>query len=241
MRKKDPIDVVFLNNQTPAVPSYTTLETISGYVAVQMDKDTSFTTLGITFEGRKETLVEKNETIAQAHLELPPSVGDKMVSSNIAGALADDMCPEMAKIFYRIRVCIERERMPGDRRVIESIAEKAVPVRIIPAKTNPSPEHPGEQNSLVEKEVKKGTFRVGVIGRIKTKVCDPQSLQLRHPRSTNPEPINTSTTIYLRFDPTSADLLPPSLESCQTKLKVSTYYASEAFKGFPTKNELDVW
>ena len=59
LRRKDPIDIIFDDQQDAAVRSYTTLERIAGHVSLRLDKDTKFTDLTITFEGRIETQVDK--------------------------------------------------------------------------------------------------------------------------------------------------------------------------------------
>ncbi|KAL8776428.1 MAG: hypothetical protein Q9213_008277 [Squamulea squamosa] len=179
-----------------------------------------------------------NDVVRQAHLQLPPSLGDPLTS--VWGkTMMDDMAPEMSVVSYSIRVRLTsgREEKTGKHIII---AEENKRVRVIPA----VPEHPplmvldGKQDDYrlrKEKPLKRGTFQKKM-GTLVMESTQPSSLHLPPLRSENPCPVTTMATINLRFDPASPEIQPPRLGSLVTKLKVATFFASKPMRDIPNRS-----
>ncbi|KAL8979695.1 MAG: hypothetical protein Q9205_005033 [Flavoplaca limonia] len=179
-----------------------------------------------------------NDVVRQAHLQLPPTLGDPMAS--VWGkTMLDDMAPDMSIVSYfvRVRLVSGRDEKTGKHIFIGDEIKK---VRIIPA----VPEHPplavleGKQDDYrlrKEKPLKKGTFQKR-IGTLVMESAQPRSLHLLPLRSEDPHPVTTMATIRLRFDPASSDAQPPRLGSLVTKLKVATFFAAKRMHDIPKRS-----
>jgi len=170
-----------------------------------------------------------NEGVRHAHLYLPPSLGEPDVAGD-ALKLMDDLAPEMSKISYAIHAKVAKRNLTG--RAIE-LANRSAKIRIVPAVNELPLIHVEEDDTNYilrrEKGVKKGLFKVGKIGRITAETTQPRSLRLPHVQKRSLEPASTTTTINLRFDPTSPDEQPPQLGSITNKLRVNTFFGVAAF------------
>ncbi|KAL8675171.1 MAG: hypothetical protein Q9168_000424 [Polycauliona sp. 1 TL-2023] len=179
-----------------------------------------------------------NDVVRQAHLQLPPTLGDPLAS--VWGkTMVDDMAPDMSIVSYFVRARLASGKDAKTGKAI-FIVDETKKVRIIPA----VPEHPpiavleGKQDDYKlrkEKALKKGTFQKK-IGTLVMESAQPRSLHLPPLRSENPFPVTTMATIRLRFDPASPDAQPPRLGSLVTKLKIATFFTSKPVHDIPKRS-----
>lgn len=176
------------------------------------------------------------DSVQEAHLNLPPSMGDPMTAT-LGKMLLDDMAPEMGVISYAIKVRIIHGRGSTGKQLIA--AENSKKVRIVPAFK--------EERSLTilgglkddyrprkEKEIKKGLFK-GKLGCLSVESAQPKSLRLPPLNSTSSSPITTMATVNVRFDPADEGSKPPKLSTLTTKLKSATYFASVPMSEIPAR------
>ncbi|GAB7366159.1 hypothetical protein MBLNU230_g7721t1 [Neophaeotheca triangularis] len=184
----------------------------------------------------------KSPAVRDAHLQLPPSLGDKeLIESQ---ELQDDMAPDMASVRYGIFAKLIRNKPSDEGNIKTNIATKAKRVRVIPATAEQPPVNvDGPDNDYVmrkEKSVKKGLLK-NKLGRITMEAQQPKSFTLPVPRSSSEatsegdDQVTTLATIMLRFDPADEFSKPPKLGALASKLKVTTFYASSTRKDFPSK------
>lgn len=177
-----------------------------------------------------------NPSIQTAHLNLPPSLGDPMLSSD-GVSLLNDMAPDMSKIQYMIKVKILKNRETDGKIVVLSDVQKKL--RIIPAVEEQPPMNvPDDDEDYTmrrEKDAKKGLFK-GKIGRITVEAAQPKCLQLPAPGTESTSNVSTMATVNLRFDPSDENTLPPKLGSIWSKLKVYTFFGSSAMRSIPSKS-----
>ena len=178
------------------------------------------------------------DSVHEAHLQLPPSLGDPMMSGD-GKSLLDDLTPDMAVISYAIRVIVIRRNPENPRKPIV-IVDSVKKLRIIPAVAEAAPirvsgTKDDEYTLRKEKVLKKGMFK-GKLGRLTMEAAQPKSLRLA-PLGSNVSdvPITTMAVINLRFDPCDANSKPPRLGHLCSKLKASTFYACVPLRDFPTK------
>ncbi|KAL2001015.1 hypothetical protein VTN02DRAFT_2346 [Thermoascus thermophilus] len=183
-----------------------------------------------------------NSHIQQAHTQLPPSLGDPMLSGDRVNLL-DDMTPQMCQISYAIKVSISRRPLAeqGPARTLAAVAKK---VRIIPAADEQPPLNvPDDSEDYClrrEKDVKKGLLR-GKLGRLVMAASQPKPLQLSVPaKSDSTRPASTVATVHLRFDPVH-DEQPPKLGTLWSKLKASTFYSTTAWRDFAARSPALAW
>lgn len=178
-----------------------------------------------------------NDTVHQAHLQPPPTLGDPLTA--IWGkSLMDDMSPDMAVVSWCVRVRITNGLRSDNKP--DYVADDSKKVRVIPA----VPEHPpivtmggkdDEYRLRKEKCIKKGTFKKR-LGTMVMESTQPRSLRLPPPRTDNPAAVTTSASVNLRFDPAYADAQPPKLERLVAKLKVATFYATSPMTEIPHRS-----
>lgn len=184
------------------------------------------------------THVKNTERVLDAHLALPPSLGDPMVSRD-GKTLLNDLAPDMTVISYAIRVILLR-RNPEPRGKPVIIVDSVKKLRIIPA-SNEAPPLPhsntkGDEYVMrKEKDLKKSFFG-RKLGRITMEAAQPRSLHLPCVRTDSSQTrVTTVAFINLRFDPFDASSKPPRLDSLASKLKAATFFASVPLRDFPTK------
>ncbi|EMC98707.1 hypothetical protein BAUCODRAFT_64387 [Baudoinia panamericana UAMH 10762] len=174
----------------------------------------------------------KSPMIRDAHLQLPPSFGDKDLDKS--QQYADDMAPEMASVRYGIFAKISKTKMQGDEVTKASLASKARRLRVIPATEEHPPLAVGDAESDYvmrrEKSVKKSVLK-GKLGTLIMEAAQPQSLRLSSSQSAS-----VMATVMLRYDPSDANAPPPKLGSLVSKLKAATFFSSTARKDFPSKH-----
>lgn len=192
---------------------------------------------------RTATNTSTIDSIKEEHLQLPPSFGDQMVAGD-GQTLLDDMAPEMSKVSYYIKVQVVKTRPNNPEKRIE-LASKTRKLRIIPAKEEKPPLTVSEDSEdyllRKEKDVKKGSFKLGKTGKMVAEAAQPRALVLPPPNERSEAPVATSTTVNLRFDPANSTTCPPILGAMSTKLKVLTYFATNAFRDIPRKSTIEAW
>ena len=181
-----------------------------------------------------------NESIRKCHLELPPSMGDPSVSGD-GHALMDDVAPAMSRVNYGIRVRATTRLASGK---IVDAAERIEKVLIVPAREEAPPVHLDDHSFYVmrkERAVKKGLFKIGKVGQITAETVQPKPLQLRHPQKPSIEPVTTTATVNLRFDPQSEEDQPPTLGNIGSKLRVYTFFGASPYRILPEVHRCDNW
>ncbi|KAL8907810.1 MAG: hypothetical protein Q9207_001213, partial [Kuettlingeria erythrocarpa] len=179
----------------------------------------------------------ENDTVHQAHLQPPPTLGDPLTA--VWGkSLMDDMSPDMAVVSWCIRVRITSAARTDNKPAY--VADDSKKVRVVPA----VPEHPpivilggkeDEYRLRKEKCIKKGTFKKR-LGTMVMESTQPRSLRLPPPGTDNPASATTSASVNLRFDPAYPGAQPPKLETLVTKLKVATFYATSPMTEIPHRS-----
>ncbi|KAI4134067.1 MAG: hypothetical protein LQ347_001836 [Umbilicaria vellea] len=176
-----------------------------------------------------------NDHVCEAHLSLPPSLGDPLPPGD-GKPLMDDLAPDMSTVSYAVKVRITRNRESDGKPVI--LADIAKKIRVIPAYD----EHPplnvqaGKDNDYSlrkEKDLKKGMFK-GKLGRLTVEAMQPRSLRLHAPRSESSCRVTTMATLNLRFDPAEESAQAPRLGQLVTNLKAATFFASIPMREIPS-------
>ncbi|KAF1926260.1 arrestin [Didymella exigua CBS 183.55] len=282
------------------IPSYSTMDTISGYIEITAPSDTRFEDIDIAFIGTANTFVDRVTTtpsltgrtesshrfltlrqpvdqssfstprvfeagrvykfpftfniperllpkacthnvvadpIRDQHLMLPPSFGDPDLSG-FGSALLDDLAPEMSKITYGVKVRIAQRGLTDN--VIHILAERLKKVRVKPAFEEQAPlniDGIDEYRSKQEKTIKKGLFK-GRLGTLTAQTMQPAPFSIPGARTTNNKPIATIAKLVLRFDPAEEGTQPPALNSLHTKLKATTFYASNPRHNLPSRTHM---
>ncbi|TVY37610.1 hypothetical protein LOCC1_G006374 [Lachnellula occidentalis] len=167
--------------------------------------------------------------VRDAHLQLPPSMGDREMS------VQDDFAPEMSKIQYAIKVRVVRNRETDSKDTV--LVEGLRKLRIVPAVTEAPPMSIGPTDydfALSKtKSLKKGMFS-GKLGKITVSAAQTSALIFPAPSSESCTPPTTMATMILRFDPHESSSQPPRLGGLTTKIKVSTHFAARPAAAFPT-------
>lgn len=179
-----------------------------------------------------------NDHIRQAHLMLPPSMGDPELAG-FGGTLLDDLAPEMSKVTYGIKVRISQLR--ESEGTVSLLAEKMRKVRVKPVfeeqpPLNVQPSDP-DYRIRQEKSIRKGLFK-GKLGTLVAQSIQPRPLVIPGARTENAGSITTSAKVILRFDPADEASQPPKLGSLASKIKVSTFFAAAPRHGIPVRSSL---
>jgi Bul1 C terminus/Bul1 N terminus len=165
-----------------------------------------------------------SDAVREAHLQLPPSLGDKSGEGKL-----DDMAPKDVKISYSIKARVLRGK-EGEKAT--ALAEASQKIRIRPANEEQPPMEVDEKDEAYilrkTKNLRKGLLK----GKLGTLVMEaPQPCSFRLPALNTSEEHNNCSTLLrlrLRFDPASPTSVPPSLSTLSSKLRVSTHFATTA-------------
>ena len=172
--------------------------------------------------------------VHNAHLKLPPSLGDRAVSGR-GDELLDDFAPDMACITYTLTASL----VEADRD--DCCTTQSRTIRILPVVEEQPPitiDHPQtDYNSRCEKNVKAGLLK-GRLGRLVMEMSQPKSINLPSPHSGDYDAPSTMATVNLRFDPTEATSSPPRLGTLSGKFKVTTFYATTARTSIPQRKDI---
>ncbi|KAK5689666.1 hypothetical protein LTR17_026183 [Elasticomyces elasticus] len=180
-----------------------------------------------------------NPTLRDAHLQLPPTLGDREQSK--ACDVPDDMAPEMASVRYGICARISRVKWQEGEMCRFSLGSRVRRLRIVPAMQEQPPLDAGGEKSDYtmrrEKTIRKGMLK-GKLGSLVIETAQPQCLRLGSNVNSDCTGITTMLTVMLRFDPANENAAPPKLNTLATKLKVATFFASTARQQLPSKQAL---
>ncbi|KAI9789901.1 MAG: hypothetical protein M1816_005670 [Peltula sp. TS41687] len=178
----------------------------------------------------------ESQQVHEAHLQLPPSLGDPTVAGD-GSILLDDMAPAMSRVVYSIKAKLTRTRSDGQE---VTVGEGLKKIRIVPASEELPPLRVTDAESEEyilrrHKDVKKGMFK-GRLGSLSVEAAQPRSLRLPPARPMGSGLTSTMATIAVRFDPAKGITGPPRLGQLVTKLKVKTHFATEPVNDFPVAN-----
>lgn len=167
--------------------------------------------------------------VHHAHLQVPPSIGDREVSG------LDDLAPDMTKITYGVKVQVVRNRERDGQEVV--LVEGLKKLRVVPAVQEAPPLSLGEgfEDYVMSKtkSLKKGMFS-GKLGHITVSAAQPSALVLSAPTAGSTTSPTTMATVKLRFDPHDATSQPPRLGGLNTKIKSTTFYSARPAGILPT-------
>lgn len=182
-----------------------------------------------------------NMHLQAAHTQLPPSMGDPMLTGDGTNLL-DDMAPQMSRVSYIIRVSISKKGTGAGARpkVLLAVAKK---VRIIPAMDEQPPleflDNSDDYCGRREKNIRKGFLR-RKLGRLVVAAPQSKPLQLPPPNTSSPGEASTAVTVHLRFDPEGNEP-PPKLRTLWSKVKVLTFFSTTPWEDFPSKSPGLTW
>ncbi|KAF2493793.1 arrestin [Lophium mytilinum] len=179
-----------------------------------------------------------SDHVHQRHLELPPSLGDPELAG-FNGMLLDDFAPDMSRITYGIKVKVTQYRDADS--TIYTLGEKMRKIRVKPAYEVQPPinvdSRDKEYRLRQEKVIRKGLFK-GKLGTLVMESSQPKALMIPGARSP-PSTLSTMTKILLRFDPADESAQPPRFGSLNSKIKVTTFFASNPRINFPNRSTND--
>lgn len=184
-----------------------------------------------------------NPHLQTAHMQLPPSLGDPMFSGD-GKSMINDMSPMMSEIAYRIKASVIKKGSSGIKPPFNYLLSVAKKLRVIPASIEQPPleiicNNTDGYRTRNEKHIRKTLLGGGKAGHLVVAAAQPKPLQLPAPGGCGTyganTPASTHVKLNLRFDPANDSEQPPRLRSIQSKLKVSTFYATVAWRDFPSK------
>ena len=179
--------------------------------------------------------------VRQAHLQLPPSLGDGSVIQD-GNVRLDDMAPQMSRICYTIHARLMRASDRDGQDVL--VAEGRRSIRIVPATEEDPPlqveEAYGDGPYVLRrhKDLRKGLFK-GRLGSLAIQAQQPRSLQLPpSPRGGDGVmmasfPASIMATVMVRFDPADESaLIQPRLGQLVTRLRAQTLFSTIPARDF---------
>ncbi|KAF8427357.1 hypothetical protein EV426DRAFT_404137 [Tirmania nivea] len=177
----------------------------------------------------------KNATVEDAHMQLPPSLGDGTAPA-YSGCTYDDISPDMTRISYGITVKILRRRDSYNKSV--TLAEETRKVRILPAYEDLPPVmvDPSDKDLALRKErtIRKG-FLKGKLGRLVVEAQQPSAL---HTLTSAACPPATIVPVTVTFYPADPGLQPPALNTLSTKLRTHTFFSTNPIMYFPVPSHV---
>ncbi|KAF8475782.1 hypothetical protein BDZ91DRAFT_193482 [Kalaharituber pfeilii] len=182
----------------------------------------------------------KNTTVEEAHMRLPPSLGDGTAPA-YGGCTYDDIAPDMSRISYAIVVKILKRR-DSDNRVV-TVAEESRRVRILPIYEDLPPamvdDNDKDLSLRKERTIRKG-FLKGKLGKLVVEATQPSALRTLNSQFTSAAacPSTTMVPVTATFYPADPSLDPPALNSLTTKLRVYTFFSTSPISYFPTPSAL---
>ena len=180
----------------------------------------------------KHCLHPKINIAQDAHLALPPSLGDPAVAT-YGKTLMDDMCPEMARVVYQIKLRVTEDLGSSER--YKTLIDSSKKLCICPAveEAPPLKVDGGDKDDYClrqERNINAGTLRPR-IGRFTAEAAQPSSLRLPSIRALSTCPVMTQTTVNLRFDPAKEKDTPPKVTGVNARIRIATAYGTHPFNG----------
>lgn len=170
----------------------------------------------------------ENDAVTDAHLRLPPSIGDRSIY--LDGK--DDLAPDMTKITYAVHVRVTRRRESDNK--ISLICDSMKKVVVSPIYEDAPPLHIEVEDKdyrlTKEKDIRRG-FLGKKFGKITASANQPKPLQIS-PNAIFPPSI--TIPVSLTFVPNEVTSSPPELGSLTAHLKTSTFYSTTRTSYIPT-------
>ncbi|KAM5341178.1 hypothetical protein ACJ41O_015287 [Fusarium nematophilum] len=161
-----------------------------------------------------------SDDLWERHMSLPPTLG---------GWEKDDLAPDMARIEYSVKAHI----LTRSRRGLVVVADSSHPVNVMPTTFEEPPLSITENDRLYSlqksKNVRKNLFS-SVQGRISAVAAQPAAVHLsREGHDAN----QSSIPVTLTFEPSSADVVPPQLNSAAIKVGAHTWFREAPMQVLP--------
>lgn len=163
-----------------------------------------------------------HDQLQDHHVLLPPSMG---------GWSKDDMAPEMAKVEYSVKARVFRQPDLGGQKI--KVMEGTKSFMVLPASAEQPPLNITSSDKLYtlskSKSLRKSLLS-SKLGRITAEAIQPPAATLRPDgRAIS----GTTAQVELKFDPASADILPPKITGVAAKVVAHTYFSAGAIASFP--------
>ena len=186
--------------------------------------------------------------VRQAHLQLPPSLGDGSVIQD-GNVRLDDMAPQMSRISYTIHTRLTRARDRDGQDVV--VADGRRLIRVVPATGEDPPlqldevygdgQRYGDGPYVLRrhKDLRKGLFK-GRLGSLAIQAQQPRSLHLPPPLVRGGDGVmmasfqaGTMASVMVRFDPADKSaLILPRLNQLFTRLRTQTFFSTIPARDF---------
>jgi hypothetical protein len=164
----------------------------------------------------------QSDQLLDQHVLLPPTMGTWE---------KDDMAPEMAHVEYSVRARVFRQSDLEKPQI--KVMEASQNIQVLPTSTEEAPlnitKHDRIYTMEKSKTLRKG-FLSGKLGRLTAEATQPGAAFVR------PDGLAVSGTaaqIELKFDPASADIVPPKVTGVTGKVIAHTYYSSSGISTLP--------
>lgn len=172
----------------------------------------------------------ENDAVIDAHLRLPPSLGDLSVT----GPDKDDMAPDMTRVTYAIHVQILRRREVDNK--ITILSDSSRKVAVFPICEDAPPAHIDSNSKdyrlQVEKDLRRGLLG-GKFGRITVSAEQPRPVRVI-PNCICPASITVPVSVT--FVPKDTTTAPPELGSLTATLKTSTFFSTTKTGYIPSQS-----
>ncbi|KAB5523944.1 hypothetical protein GE09DRAFT_1153157 [Coniochaeta sp. 2T2.1] len=163
-----------------------------------------------------------HDQLQDHHILLPPTMG---------GWAKDDMAPEMAKVEYSIKARVFRQPDLGSHKI--KVMEGFQSIMVLPTSAEQPPLNISSCDklyTLTKTKTLRKSLLSSKLGRITAEAIQPPAASLLpDARSIT----GTTAQVELKFDPASADVVPPKITGVSAKVVAHTYYSAGAIASFP--------
>ncbi|KDN69678.1 putative arrestin [Colletotrichum sublineola] len=168
----------------------------------------------------------QSDYIHDYHMRLPPTMG---------GWERDDMAPDMAQVQYAVKARVVRQDELGGKPV--KLMEDNHFIKILPCSPEDPPLNIAKQDRgytlSKTKTVRKNLFS-SKQGYITAATSQPNAIHLTADGRSSSE---GSILVNLNFEPTSADILPPKVNTVSAKLQAQTWYGATPMTKLPNMGD----
>ncbi|KAK1598312.1 arrestin [Colletotrichum navitas] len=169
----------------------------------------------------------QSDYIHDYHMRLPPTMG---------GWERDDMAPDMAQVQYAVNARVVRQDELGGKPT--KLMEGTHLIKVLPRSPEDPPlnitKHDGAYVLSKTKAVRKSLFS-SKQGRITAATAQPSAIHLTADGRSASE---GSILVNLNFEPTSADNLPPKVNTVSAKLRAQTWYGATPMTKLPNMGDI---
>ncbi|KAI0974609.1 arrestin [Xylaria arbuscula] len=162
-----------------------------------------------------------NEALREAHLRLPPSIGDWD---------KDDFTPHMSRIAYCVRARVYHKDAEGKS---DKAIEASHDIKVIPMVAEDAPLNITDQDKMYvmskTKTVRKSILSAK-LGKITVSANQPAPVMIS---SDGHSATPTTAQVDLAFEPTSSESQPPKVVGVSSKVTVVTYYSAGGINQYP--------